>query len=199
MGSRLTLGLGFAAAVMAGLTLAGCGGGGGRSCPDDGLAVPDVSGRYVIEALGVSLSTCPASLNSLLDEAVAALDECPYEVRQNGAQLVTVGCEGGPRDACVDTQGVVTQLDSARQSQSGCTVRVDETFVAPLGTLPAFGTSTGRIRISGNCTVQTDCTAVIDFAVTRAVAAGSAARAAVPAQDSPIARLASRLASAAAR
>lgn len=196
MVERVWFGCRWLVAALVAATLAACGGGGdGASCPADGLAVPDVSGTWRIEALGISSSTCPAALNDLLEDAVAELDACTYVIAQDGARLETVDCDGGRGAACVDATGTVTATDTVRESQSGCTVRVDETFVVNLATLPALGTSSGRIRISGNCTVQTDCTAVIDVEVTREATARAAGRGA----DGAFANLAVRLADAARR
>ena len=196
MVERVWFGCRWLVAALAAVTLTACGGGGdGASCPADGLAVPDVSGTWRIEALGISSSTCPAALNDVLEDAVAELDACTYVIAQDGARLETVDCDGGRGDACVDAAGTVTATDTVRESQSGCTVRIDETFIVNLATLPAPGTSSGRIRISGNCTVQTDCTAVIDVEVTRP----TSVRAAGGGADGAFANLAVLLAGAARR
>lgn len=169
------------------LVVAGCGGDGGGDgdsgrCPDVGLAVPDVAGDWLVSDLALGSSDCPDAVHDILADAIDNAEECVFTVSQDGANVTAVDCDDATYQGCVNEAGLVTLSTTQRDSELGCNIRIDAELSANLTLTPTDGSLLVRIRISGACTIRTDCSAVIHATVTEVVegAAPSAGTVSVP-------------------
>ncbi len=149
-------------------------------CPDDASAVPDVAGDYLVEIDQLRSSNCPAAVDDLLEEVLDESNSCVYDLSQDGARLLGTSCDGLAVRGCVDSDGNASVTESASESQQGCNVRIDATIEANLIQSPSNGQVDFRVRISGNCILQTDCVARTDATVTEVLPLASTS-----ASDSP--------------
>lgn len=161
------------------LATAGCGDDdddGPPVCTADPEAVPDVAGNYVVSEPSLGSSDCPSAIDEVIQDALERADECVFAVSQDGVNVQAVDCDDDTYTGCVVESGETSFTATRRESDLGCTVRIDAELAANLTESPTAGTLTFDIELSGSCLeLDRECTAVIDATVTRLLEEGAIA------------------------
>lgn len=142
---------------------AGCGGGGGGT-PCSAKNAPNVGGQWELSAVSADYvnSTCPSSLIDAAAGSVIGASEI-VQVQQNGSSVRISEPEGGAVfNGCVDDTGAVSADWNTSESQNGCNVSFKVQLTGDLSQATTTVTTVYNVTSSGNCSLVTTCTVVVD-------------------------------------
>jgi hypothetical protein len=127
---------------------------------------PGIAGTWVEDDFELLSSTCPSEVTDALEEEVADLFPCEYEVSVAGDRATVTDCEGNVTDWEVDSSGVARASFTETQSQSGCTVTVAGDLTIDLSRSPTTQHHVFDVDLQGRCSFG-DCTIILETTWTR--------------------------------
>lgn len=125
-----------------------------------------LAGTWIEDDFRLVSSTCPREVDDALQDEVASVFPCEYQVSVAGDRATSTDCGGNVLEWDLDSVGVARSTAQETQSQSGCTVTVTGTFTVDLSRSPTLETNVFDVDLQGRCSFG-DCALTIETMWTR--------------------------------